>query len=289
MKNKLLLIIAIASFPCLYAQGIEEKIATKACDCLSKSSGITEEIFRDCLTSSMSDIILTDKDPKVRESFNTVDGIQSMILKAQDAVVKKCPKFIPEAPEDKSAIFYVNSKNKNAQNAYTIAKDFMRDKNYKMAIESLQLSLKEDPNFVMALDDIAVCYRQLDDFDNAIKYYKKSLDIFPEGDLALINIGVIYGLKSDFETSVSYYEKLIKYQPNNAEGYFGAGKNYLLLNDDEKALDNIFIAHIIYSNEKSEYLKDSEQLLGTLYQKMKSENKEDIFKKIAAKNNVKLE
>lgn len=289
MKNKLLILIAIASFPSLYAQSIEEKIATKACDCLSKSSGITEEIFRDCLTSSMSDIILTDNDPKVRESFNTVDGIQSMILKAQDAVVKECPKFIPEAPEDKSAVFYANSKNKNAQNAYTIAKDFMRDKNYKMAIESLQLSLKEDPNFVIALDDIAVCYRQLGDFDNAIMYYKKSLDIFPEGDLALMNIGVVYSLKSDFKTSISYYEKLIKYQPNNAEGYFGAGKNYLLLNDDEKALDNIFIAHIIYSNEKSEYLKDSEQFLGTLYQKMKSENKEDIFKKIAAKNNVKLE
>ncbi|MNL23385.1 photosystem I assembly protein Ycf3 [compost metagenome] len=165
----------------------------------------------------------------------------------------------------------------------------MKANNYKMAIEGLQLSLKEDPNFVLALDDIAVCYRQLNDLDNAIKYYKKSLDIFPEGDLALMNIGVIYTLKSDFKTAIEYYEKLIKFQPNNAEGYFGAGKNYFVLNDDEKALDNIFMAHVIYTNEKSEYVKDSEQLLGAIYQKMKSENKEDLFKKIAEKNNVKIE
>jgi tetratricopeptide (TPR) repeat protein len=289
MKNKFLLFIAIASFPNLYAQAVEEKIATKSCDCLSKSSGITEDAFRDCLTASMSEIILNDKDPKVRESLNTVEAIQGMIQKVQDLVIKNCPKFIPEPPKDKSAAFYVNSKNKNAQNSYTIAKDFMRDKNYKMAIESLQLSLKEDPNFVLALDDIAVCYRQLNDYDNAIKYYKKSLEIFPEGDMALMNIGTAYSLKSDFKTAVGYYEKLIQYQPNNAEGYFGAGKNYFLLNDDEKALDNIFIAHIIYTSEKSEYVKDSEQLLGAIYQKMKSENKEELFKKIAEKNNVKLE
>jgi tetratricopeptide (TPR) repeat protein len=286
MKKKFLIFIALASFPTIYGQAVEEKIALKACDCLSKSARITEDIYRDCLTNSMSETILTDNDPKVRESINTVDRIQSMIQKVQDAVDKKCPAL---KPEDKTAIFYANSKNKNAQNSYIIAKDFMREKKYKLAVESLQRSLKEDPNFVLALDDIAVCYRQLDDFDNAIKYYKKSLDIFPEGDLALMNIGTVYSLKSDFKTAIDYYEKLIKYQPNNAEGYFGAGKNYFLLNDDEKALDNIFAAHIIYTNEKSEYVKDSEQLLGAIYQKMKSENKEDLFKKIAEKNNVKLE
>jgi hypothetical protein len=61
------------------------------------------------------------------------------------------------------------------------------------------------------------------------------------------------------------------------------------MKDDEKALDNIFMAHIIYANENSDYQKDSEQMLGAIYQKMKSENKEDLFKKIAEKNNVKIE
>ncbi len=165
----------------------------------------------------------------------------------------------------------------------------MQAQNYKLAIEGLQLALKQDPKFVLALDDIAVCYRQLEDFDNAIKYYKKSLDIYPEGEYALMNIGVVYSLKSDYKTAIDYYERLIKYQPNNAEGYFGAGKNYLQLNNDEKALSDIFIAHRIYTENKSEYAKDTEMLMGAIYQKMVKENKEGIFKKIAAENNIVIE
>ncbi|WP_286971181.1 tetratricopeptide repeat protein [Flavobacterium sp. UBA4854] len=289
MKKNFVLFLTFNSFLALNAQTVEEKIAAKACECLEKSSKITEDVFRDCLTKPMGELILTDKDPKVRESINTVEGIQGMILRVQGIISKKCPNLVPEAIENKDNIFYSESKDKNAQNSYIIAKDFMRQNNYKMAVESFQLALKSDPNFVLALDDIAVSYRQLNDYDNAIKYYKKSLEIYPEGNFALMNIGVVYTLKSDFKTAIGYYEKLIQYHPDNAEGYFGAGKNYFMLKDDEKALDNIFIAHIIYTNENSEYAKDSEQLLGAIYQKMKSENKEDLFKKIAEKNNVKIE
>ena len=289
MKRTLSLFLTFSGFLALNAQTVEEKIAAKACECLEKSSKITEEVFRDCFTNTMSEMILTDKDPKVRESMNTVEGIQGMFLRIHGVIEKKCPNLIPELNQNKDDVFYSESKNKKAQNSYIIAKDFMREKNYKIAIENFQLAIKDDPNFVLALDDMAVSYRQLNDYDNAIKYYKKSLEIYPEGNFALMNIGVVYTLKSDFKTAISYYEKLIQYHPDNAEGYFGAGKNYILLNEDEKALDNLFIAHVIYTNENSEYMKDSEKLIGALYQKMKSENKEDLFKKIAEKNNIKLD
>ncbi len=289
MKKNFSLFLIFSGFLALNAQTVEEKIAAKACECLEKSSKITEDVFRNCLTQPMGELILTDKDPKVRESINTVEGIQGMILRVQGVIAKKCPNLIPEINQNKDDVFYSESKNKNAQNSYTIAKDLMRQNNHKMAIENFQLAIKEDPTFVLALDDMGVCYRQLNDYDNAIKYYSKSLEIYPEGNFALMNIGVVYTLKSDYKTAISYYEKLIQYHPDNAEGYFGAGKNYFMLKDDEKALDNLFIAHIIYTNEKSDYVKDSEQLIGALYQKMKSENKEDLFKKIAAKNNINLE
>lgn len=289
MKKNFLLFLTFTSLSALQAQTVEEKIAAKACECLEKSSKITEDVYRDCLTNPMGELILTDKDPKVRESINTVDGIKTMILKIQGVVSKKCPNLVPSLTENKEDVFYSESKNKKAQNFYVIAKDFMQKNNYKLAIESFLLALNEDSNFVLALDDIAVSYRQLNDYDNAIKYYKKSLEVYPEGNFALMNIGVVYTFKSDYKTAISYYEKLIQYHPNNAEGYFGAGKNYFLMKDDEKALDNIFMAHIIYTNENSDYQKDSEQMLGAIYQKMKSENKEDLFKKIAEKNNVKIE
>jgi len=287
--KKIFLLLTIVSFFNANSQTLEEKIAKKTCDCLQKSKEITETIYRDCLTNSMSEVIMTDKDAKVREGINTVEGIKSLLQKSDEAVSKTCPQVLPKAPQSRSDVFYADSKNKNAQNFYIIAKDFMRDKKYKLAIESLQLSLNQDPTFVLALDDIAVCYRQLEDYDNAIKYYKKSLDAYPEGEYALMNIGVIYTLKSEYKTAIEYYEKLIKYQPNNAEGYFGVGKNYMALNEDEKALDQIFKAHRIYTIDKSDYVKDTETLMEAIYQKMKKENKEEIFRKIAAENNINIE
>ncbi|MBZ4035659.1 tetratricopeptide repeat protein [Flavobacterium sp. 17A] len=289
MKKNYLLFLVFTSFSAMHSQTIEEKIASKACECLQKKTNITRDIYIECLTSNMGELVLTDKDPKIRESINTVDGIQNMILRAESLVAKKCPDLVPPVVENKEDIFYGKSKNKNAQNSYTIGQDFMNQENYKMAVESFQLAIKEDPTFVLALDDMAVSYRQLNDYENAIKYYKKSLEIYPEGSFALMNIGVVYTFKSDYKTALSYYEKLIQYHPDNAEGYFGAGKSYFLLKDDEKALDNICIAHIIYTNEKSDYVKDSEKLLAGIYQKMKSENKEEVFKKIAAKNNIKID
>lgn len=288
MKNTFLLFVILSFFKA-NSQTLEEKIATKACSCLEKSKEINEEIYRDCLTNSMAEVVLKDKDAKVREGISTVEGIKSLLQKSDETIARTCSKFLPKAPENKSDIYYSDSKNKEAQNSYTVAKDFMLAKNYKLAIEGLQLALKQDPNFVLALDDIAVCYRQLEDYDNAIKYYQKSLEVYPEGEYALMNIGVVYTLKSDFKTAIEYYEKLIKYQPNNAEGYFGAGKNYLALNNDDKALQDICIAHGIYTNEKSEYSKDTEMLMGAIYQKMVKENKEQIFKKIAAENNITVE
>lgn len=287
MKRILLLFILVSLQA--NSQTLEEKIAKKSCECLEKSSKIDEKIYRDCLTNSMAEVVLKDEDAKTREGIATVDGIKSLLQKSDEIIAKTCTKFLPKAEENKADIFYGASKNEGAQNSYIVAKDLMRDKKYKLAIEGLQLSLNQDPKFVLALDDIAVCYRQLDDYDNAIKYYKKSLEVYPEGEYALMNIGVAYTLKSDYKSAIEYYEKLIKYQPENAEGYFGAGKNYFALNNDEKALNDIFIAHRIYTNDKSDYTKDTEVMMSAIYQKMQKENKEDVFKKIAAENNIAIE
>lgn len=289
MKKAFQVIIITLIFQNGFSQTIQEKIAKQTCDCLNKNAEITEEIYTACLSNSLADVVLNDKDTKVRESINTVDGIQNLLESSNAELKKTCNKVPKNEQESKSSPFYSESKNEQAQNSYIIAKDFMRQQNYKLAIEGLQMALKSDPKFVLALDDIAMCYRQLNDYDNAIKYYKKSMEIYPEGDFALVNIGVVYSLKSDFKTALTYYEKLIKYDPYNAEGYFGAGKSNFALNNDEKALDQIFKAHIIYTNDKSDYIKDTETLMGAIYQKMTKENKEDVFKKIAAENNIGIE
>jgi tetratricopeptide (TPR) repeat protein len=288
MKKIILLLLIVIIANQLNAQSLEEKIAIRACECLKSKSKVTEDVYTKCISNSVAEVVLKESDPKNREVINTVEGIQGLFKKVYALIPQTCEK---EKKKERDAIkeaFYSYSKNERAQNSYIIAKDFMRDEKYDLAIEGLQMALKQDKKFVLAYDDIAVCYRHLNDFDNAIKYYKKSLEIYPEGDFALTNIGVVYALKSDYKTATEYYEKLIKFHPENPEGYFGAGKNYFLVNDYEKALNNIFIAHRIYTEEKSAYIKDTEQIIGMMYKKLKEENKEALFNTIAEKNNIKI-
>jgi tetratricopeptide (TPR) repeat protein len=288
MKKIILFLIIGLNLTNSYSQSLEEKIAIKACECLKSKKEVNDDVYRECISTSMSNVVLSSKNQKDREAMNTVEGIQNMFKKVHEIMPKTCKSEVQKESDKITNEHYSYSKNESAKNSYIVAKDAMENKNYKVAIEGFQIALKQDNQFVLAYDDIAMCYRQLNDYDNAIKNYEKSLKIYPEGDFALVNIAVVYSLKSDIKNAVKYYEMLIKYQPNNPEGYFGAGQNYFTLNDYEKALDNIFIAHRIYTEENSDYAKDTEQVIGMMYQKLKTENKEELFKKIAKKNNIEI-
>jgi len=188
--------------------------------------------------------------------------------------------------EEKRKIFYSDSKNKWVQNSFIIGNDMMRDEKYDLAIESYKLTFSEDSNFVPILDNMAVCYNRLGDYENAIKYNNKSLSIYPEGEHALVNIGLTYTDLSKFEISNIYYLRLTKLYPNNPEGYFGLAKNYILLGEFENGLANISIAQKIYKETKSDYLHDTEKIIETVHQAMKEANQEDEFYKLAKKYGI---
>lgn len=288
MKKTLFPILILISF-LSNAQTLEEKIAEKACECEEQKPKISVDAYRNCIATIVKESIAIEGDAKTRDKLNTVEELMELLPKVKRLLPEICDKIKGQKTDEKRKLFYSDSKFESAQNAYIIAKDFMRSGQHKLAIENFLMAIKRDENFVLAYDDLAVCYRQQEKYNDAIKYYKKSLEIYPEGDFALMNIAVVYSLKSDFKTAISYYEKLIQYHPNNAEGYFGAGKSYFLLKNYEKALNNIFTAHRIYIDENSKYAKDSEVVIGAIYQKLQEENKEDLFKKIAKEHNIQLD
>lgn len=284
-----LLIILCSTFSILqYGQNLEQNAAIKSCECISKLKEITDEKYRECISTSLA-LSSIEKNTKAHlQQISTVDGMKTTLKKVDSIVKATCILENMNNFEKKKKLYYSYSKNESASNTYIIGKDFMEEKKYDLAIESFGIALKEDKYFVLAYDDIAVCYRQMNDFDNAIKYYKKSLSIFPEGDFALKNIGVIYSLKSDFKTSNEYYQKFIKFYPQDAEGYFGLGKNQILQEDLENALVNIFIAHKIYLKENSAYIKDTETLESIIFKEMKKKGDEQKFIKIASENGINI-
>lgn len=287
MKELLIILTLILSTNAL-GQTLEERAAIRACDCVKKTKNLNDENYRKCLANSISDVIVKDKNPNDLQLISTVDGIQGILRKVDSIVSKNCVVYSKEKLDKLRKKFYGDSKNKFVNNSLIIGNDFMQEKQYDFVIENYEMALKEDSLYVPVIDNLAAAYKKKGDLDTAIKYYKKSLSIYPEGDFALMNIGVIYTEKSEYKISNEFYSKLIRLYPDNAEGYFGLSKNLVLLNEFESALENIFIAHKIYQHENSEFINDTQKIIGMIYQEMKKVNKEEDFNKIAKKMGIEI-
>lgn len=286
--KQLLIILTLILSTNAFCQTLEERAAIRACDCVQKTKTLNDENYGKCLATSISDVIVKDRNPNDMQLINTVDGIQGVLRKLDSIVSKNCVVYSEEKLDKLRKKFYGDSKSKFVNNSLIIGNDFMRDKQYDLVIENYEMSLKEDSLYVPVIDNLADAYKKKGDLDNAIKYYKKSLSIYPEGDIALMNIGVIYTIKSEYKISNEFYSKLIRIYPSNAEGYFGLGKNLFLLNEFESALENIILAHKIYLYEKSEYVNDTQKIIEMIYQEMKKVGKEEDFKKIANQMDVNI-
>lgn len=288
MKKYLSVSILLLGF-ISYAQTFEQAAAEKTCDCLKKLPVIDDDKYQNCISTSLTEALMTGDVKNNMAQIGTVDGIETTLLKVDAIVNEICSIGENSDLKQKRSLFYSNSKNSKAAKYYDTGKDFMEKEQYKPAIKAFESALKEDANFVLALDDIAASHRRLENFDQAINYYKKSLAIFPEGDFALMNIGVIYNLKKEYKTSNEYYKKLIHFDPGNAEGFYGLGRNYYYLKEYENAIINIINAHKIYVAENDAYRKDSEQMLGIIYQDMKAEGKKKDFIRIASENGIDIQ
>ncbi|MDF0720201.1 tetratricopeptide repeat protein [Kaistella sp. PBT33-4] len=287
MKKAISLIIVFVSFN-FYGQTLEQKAAEKACECVKEIRTLNDENYIECISKSLTEsLIETDRKENFKK-ISTVDGMKNTLSEVDSIVKLICSIDQNALLEEKTKLYYRYSENLNATNSYKIGKDFMDAENYKLAIEAFQLALKNDPNFVLALDDIAMSYRKINQYEEAIQFYQKSLDIFPEGDFALMNIAVVYNLKHDYKTSGEYYKKLIKFHPNYAEGYYGLGRSFAFLEDYENALTNIIKAHKIYVKEGSQYTKDSQQMIQIIFNEMKKGEKEKDFYRIAKENDVNI-
>ncbi len=270
-----------------FGQSFYEKAAQETCDCLKELPAIEDDSYLNCLSQTFAKLYIDETDPQLQEKANTVEGIQYMLKEIDLQTQKTCVLNADSKNlERKRDLFYTYSDNQIARNWYIIAKDAMKEGKYEVAIEGFLLSLKEDDMNILTLDDLAASYRKIEDFENAIKYYNQSLDIFPEGDFALMNMGVIYSLMEDYNKSNLYYQNLIKYYPENPEGYYGYGKNSVMLDDFENALKNIVIAYHIYQSENSPYKEDAELIILSIKEIMAGNGLQTEFDRMAAENNI---
>lgn len=102
------------------------------------------------------------------------------------------------------------------------------------AIEMFLDVLQQEPSYEV-LNNLAICYSGIMEFDKSIKYLIDASIMQPKSYTHLANLGHAYRMKKDFHSAISFLEKAIEFQSNDANVYVNLAWCYGELAQFDKA------------------------------------------------------
>ena len=307
-------ILLLLTTTLLFAQNDEITVVTESsCNCLSEIDINLEkqkryEEIKSCITTSIIDYqikmslmpSLGLKNDSINKSFSesdtvSLENVNNIIIadknfrQIEENLLANCDRMSAlmknEEKENEGSV----SDKKKAIKIYNEGLKYFNNQEYDKAIKYFKKALKKDDEFAFAWDMLGYSYRNKNNFSKAIEYYKKSLTIDPYGRMPLMNIPIAYEYLKDYKEAIKTYKDFIKVFPNDPEGLYGIGRIYHLEGDYENALDNTMKAFILYNEINSPYARDAENNINIFYSELKEKNQLDLFKKMAKKYNIKFE
>lgn len=265
------------------SQDLVSRIVNEICSCIDtvQNTDSLEVRVNECANDAIQAILKMEmEDPEFPISE---DSIQKIVDAVQLSLAPGCPKIRDYILSYNEARYYSLSESEAANNFYFDGNTAYKAENYKDAVKLFKKAIKEDPEFIFAIDNLGLTYRILGDYKKAVSIYDKSIAIYSQGTYAILNQAIAYTYLKDYDSALSNYNYLINLYPSDPEGYYGAGKVLVLAENYETAIDYVFFAHRIYTSQNSEFVKDTKDLTSVIYEKLKEQGKLDLFnQKVAA-------
>lgn len=98
-----------------------------------------------------------------------------------------------------------------------------RRKNYDYAIKYFERALQLEPGFVDVYVNLGLVCQEKGNFDEAITYFRKALQINPCFAVAYYNLGYIFHERNQLAEAITYYKKAAEYNPTLFEAYYNIG------------------------------------------------------------------
>ena len=96
-------------------------------------------------------------------------------------------------------------------------------------ISMLQGILKEDPKNLKALVELGNLYFDAEQFDSAIQYYARALELEPKNPDVRTDMGIMYRRKEDPERALAEFKKAAQDDPKHVNSRYNMG--VVLLHD----------------------------------------------------------
>lgn len=84
---------------------------------------------------------------------------------------------------------------------------FLKEENYKKAVERLEEAIKEEPEFVVAYNNLGSAYYNLKKYDLAIKCFEHVISQDTNYVKAYVNLASCHFWKGNFKKAYKYYSK----------------------------------------------------------------------------------
>lgn len=94
---------------------------------------------------------------------------------------------------------------------------------FEEAVRYYRKALELQPNHQKALYNLAYSYQASGDVKTALELYDRLLHFYPKFAGAYLNMGVIYNTMGDSAKAEYMYQKVIRLEPNNAQAYLYLG------------------------------------------------------------------
>lgn len=129
-------------------------------------------------------------------------------------------------PKDKIKLFNLMTDSRE------IAKD---EKSFDRVVAMLNQVVAEDPNVIDAWFNLGNAHFKVGRYEDAIKYFKRALELKPDYDLPVINMANAYRRLGRDDAALAGYEHYLTIDPKNAPVYYQIGEIYLDRNDVSRA------------------------------------------------------
>ena len=99
----------------------------------------------------------------------------------------------------------------------------MARKEYREAIDFYKPGAEKS---AILANKTGIAYHQLQDLDNAEKYYKRAVKLNPKYPEAINNLGTVYYAKKSYRRAINQYKKALRLRPDSASVLSNLGTAY---------------------------------------------------------------
>ena len=92
-------------------------------------------------------------------------------------------------------------------------------------------------------------YQSLNQPEEALKYYLKTVALEPNFPAAIANIAVLYAASGKYSEAIKYYQRSIELEPNNPEAYYSLALAYFMSDQLIKFKANLIKAQELYQEQ----------------------------------------